>query len=68
MKDYATLVTIVITKQNMSHIKQYVKLVHEGECIREMYVTTKQPVKHIFTATIYTFLYFPVQSIFLKLP
>ena len=30
MKDYATLVTIVIAKQNMSHIKQYVKLVHEG--------------------------------------
>ena len=35
-------------KANMSHLKQYVKLVHE------IYVTTKQPEKHIFSATIYT--------------
>ena len=35
-------------KANMSHLKQYVKLVHE------IYVTTKQPEKYIFSATIYT--------------
>ena len=35
-------------KANMSHFKQYVKLVHE------IYVTTKQPEKYIFSATIYT--------------
>ena len=55
-------------KAIMSHLKLYVILVHEGVVHPWDLCDKKVTKKNIFTATTYTFLYFPVQSIFLKFP